>query len=238
MRAVILAAGSSRRLQTYTKEIPKCMLIVNGKRILQHQLDCIKQNNIQDVTIVVGYLKNIIIDYVKLNYSDLNVKFVENTEFLTTNTIYSLWLAKDDLLKDDIIYFNGDVVFHPDILTKLVESRYCNCLAISHKKCDEEEVKVIVGQDSRVAAISKKLEPKQCAGEFIGIGKFCRSGNFKFVEHLQKGIDNKLYMEYFEYAVDSMLNENPVYEIDITELPCIEIDFPEDLEAAITTMKW
>ena len=81
MKSVILAAGVSRRLYPLTYEMPKCLMKVGDKAILDRQLKTLQSSNISEVIIVVGYYRELIVDYVKSHYNDLNVKFVINHHY-------------------------------------------------------------------------------------------------------------------------------------------------------------
>ena len=97
MKAIILAAGASRRLLPLTAVTPKCLIDINGKSLLDHQLSILKSFEINDLVIVVGYKKEFIVEAIKSHWTDMNVTFIENTDYDNTNTLHSLWLAKGHL---------------------------------------------------------------------------------------------------------------------------------------------
>ena len=88
MKALILAAGVSRRLYPLTKTTPKCLLDVGGKSIISYQLDALKEQNITNIVIVIGYFREKIIKFLNKNYSDFNFEFIINHHFFETNTAY------------------------------------------------------------------------------------------------------------------------------------------------------
>ena len=87
MQGLILAAGASRRLYPLTKKIPKCLLEIGGMTILSHQLKALKNHNINEVIIVLGYYKDKIIDYLNQNHSEMKFSFIINEQYQDTNTI-------------------------------------------------------------------------------------------------------------------------------------------------------
>lgn len=230
MKAIILAAGAAQRLRPLTDHTPKCLIALGPQTILGQQLDGIKLVGIKDVIMVVGYLKEQIVSFTRRYYPDLNFTFIDNPDYATTNTIYSLWLTKEYMLSDDFIYFNADVVFHPEIC-RLLATVPGTCLAVDHKWCGKEEVKVILDGD-RIVAIGKELDLTRTAGEFIGVGRFARESNGIFFAKLDQAVQRGEEKAFFELAVNEMLPEVDVREADISHLPCIEIDFFEDLEKA------
>src|SRR5579871_6157305 len=103
MKAVILAAGIASRLRPLTNNTPKCLLPVGEKKILELTIDNIIANNISDVMIVTGYLQEQIKDFVSSKYPALNVQYIYNEVYDSTNNIYSLWLTKDSFINDDML---------------------------------------------------------------------------------------------------------------------------------------
>ncbi len=237
MQGLILAAGASRRLYPLTKNTPKCLLDIGGLPILSHQLNALKKYDINDVIIVLGYYKEMIIDYINKNYSEMKFTFITNEHYLDTNTSYSAYLCKDLLSSSDTLLMNGDVLYPPSLLKQIINSDYETVLAVDIKKCGDEEVKVIVDNNKRIISIGKELNVENSLGEFIGVAKlsipFCNS----FSLSLSKLIDDGGKSDYFESAIDPLLNTHNVYFEDITHLPCIEIDFNEDLQKANQLVK-
>ena len=243
MRAIILDAGEGRRLRPLTSFRPKCLLRLNDVTILEHQLANIAKFGLREVIIVVGYCADQVIRKVKELNFDLNFEFVLNQVYYKTNTVYSLWLAKEYIRKHDFVYFNGDVVFHEEVLGRLLRSPHDTCVAIERKNVGEEEVKVLLDSDI-VRAIGKNVEISKAHGEFIGIAKFSRRFNDLFVDKLNKVVSEGMINEFFEVALNRTLKSYDVYAVDVSDLPCIEVDTFEDLNVAkkiyfkITEGKW
>ena len=103
MRAFILAAGVSRRLYPHTYNIPKCLLKVGNKCIIDYQLQALEALGINKVTMIVGYHREMLKAHVTKNYSTLNFSFLTNHHYFETNTAYSVSLGKDILRQDEHI---------------------------------------------------------------------------------------------------------------------------------------
>ncbi len=233
MKAILLAAGASRRLQPLTKDTPKCLIRIGEKTIIEHQLDAVDYAGIGEAVIVVGYLKDRIIDFLGNRYRGIrHITYVENPDFMVTNTIYSLYLARDFFLGDDFIYFNADVLFHRDVVSLLVSSSEKNVLAMEYKKCGQEEVKFATDARNRVIKLSKEISPDEAEGEFIGIAKFGSSISHAFIDTLAAYAARGERNLFFEKAVEDILGVEIFYPLDVTHIPNIEIDFPEDLKKA------
>ncbi len=115
MKAIILAAGRGSRLGKYTQDVPKGMLKISGKTILEIQLECYRHAGINDISIVVGYKAETI------NYD--GVKYYYNNNFDNTNMVVSLMTAENEFTDDTIISY-ADVLFNPLLLKRAIESPY------------------------------------------------------------------------------------------------------------------
>jgi len=231
MKAIILAAGIGKRLQKVAGDIPKSMIQIGVKSIIHHQLESCKKVGITKFVIVLGYEKNILKAHILEKINPANVTFIVNPIYDKTNTLYSLWLCRD-LFTEDFIYFNADVIFGKNLLEKISDKSEYSQLLLETKSCAEEEVKMIINKNNRILEIGKQLEIERCAGEFIGIGKFNKNILSEFKKFLQYGIDNKQENNYFEYAVNLLAKKVVLKAVPTDDIPCIEIDFPQDLERA------
>ncbi len=231
MKAIILAAGMGKRLQTISGGLPKSMIKLGKNSILHNQINACLDYGIEKFVFVVGFKKDVLKKHILEKLDEDKVTFVENDIYDKTNTLYSLWLARD-LFDDDFIYFNADVFFDPKILNHFSKTNENTQLLIEEKLCREEEVKVIVDKNRKIVEIGKLLNPDQCSGEFVGIGKFVKKDLNLFKEALEKGISEKQENNYFEFAVNEMASKTFLESVSIENTPCIEIDFPEDLENA------
>jgi len=234
MKAVILIAGRGSRLRPLTDRIPKCLLKIDNKTILEHQISNLFHYGIKNIVLVIGYKTDDVINALskmREKYSGLSIVFVKNPIYHKTNTLYSLWLASQHVRYDDFIYLNGDVVFSKKILEALLNSPYDACLAVEKKRVGKEEVKVIVNQ-GLLKRIGKDLDPYKSYGEFIGIAKFSKNFNKLFTRKLDSLVRQKFINEFFEKALDELAGVIRIRVVDITGLPCIEVDTLEDYEIA------
>lgn len=229
MRAILLAAGRGRRLEASGWTAPKCLLPVGGTTILDNMLDALAAHGVRDLVMVVGYRQ----DEIKRHMAarGLDPAYVQNPDFAETNTINSLWRARE-FMDADFLYFNADVLFHRDVLGRLLAAPGSR-LAVDRKTCGDEEVKVVLDAGGRVRRIGKALDPALCAGEFIGIAQFARGDNADFVEALRRrNVERGEVKLFFEAAVDDLLDRHAMAAVDVSDLASIEVDFPEDWAAA------
>ncbi len=121
MKAIILAAGMGTRLRPITMSLPKCLVPVNSKPILEHQFDALLLAGIREVVLVVGYLGQMLSDKYGTSYGGMNIHYVENRLYDRTNNIYSLWLARQHL-NSQLLLLEGDLVFEPELLQRLTQT--------------------------------------------------------------------------------------------------------------------
>jgi choline kinase len=233
MKAVILAAGQGTRIRSVHGEHPKCLIEVDNATILDHQLDALYKSGITDVTIVVGYEKEQIIDHVrsrKLSQVQ-RVHFVENPAFAITNNIYSLWLALDWVRGDSFIVLNADVIFNADVLDRAVRTNAPISMIIDPLWRDET-MKVIVHGD-HVIQMSKKISRERFSGTYIGITIFSKDVQARFFNKLTSVISAGRVNEFFNVAVQELVDEDVHVGYTSTDgLAWAEIDDPTDLSFA------
>ena len=122
MQAIILAAGMGKRLKDLTQNNTKCMVEVNGEKLIDRVLRQLDKHNLSKIVLVVGYEGQKLIDHIN-TLTDINTKieFVDNPIYDKTNNIYSLWLAKDYLLNEDTILLESDLIFEDSVLDVLLD---------------------------------------------------------------------------------------------------------------------
>ena len=132
MQAIILAAGMGRRLGEYTKDNTKCMVPVNGVRLIDRLLHQLSNLELSRVVIVVGYQAENLKSYIGTRYADqLTIEYVENPVYDKTNNIYSLWLAKERLQEDDTLLIESDLIFSDRLFPMILENPYPNLALVA-----------------------------------------------------------------------------------------------------------
>ena len=120
MQAVILAAGQGSRLRPLTDHCPKCLVKVQGRSLLQYQLEALRTARISECVIVVGHRADQVRAAFGSRFGDLSITYVENDVFDRTNNIYSLWLARKAITQD-VLLLEGDLIFDPELLVDLLD---------------------------------------------------------------------------------------------------------------------
>ena len=231
MRAVILAAGVGKRLWPVTQHKPKCLIEIGGQTLLSRYLEVLASVQIRDVTIVVGYKQEMIRAAVGTQHRGVSISYLVNEEF-HRGSISSLWIARS-VLSDDVVIMDADVLFHREILRRLVTSPFTNCLLMDDtvKQTGEECMVVVAG--GRVIALSKKMpERYDVAGEGVGFLKVRRADTAHVIGSLKGYIDQGRWEMEYEDGLLQYFQDVKVGQEKIGGLPWTEIDFPEDITQA------
>jgi choline kinase len=232
MKTVILAAGAGSRLKPLTDHTPKCLLKAGGKCILEMTVENLLATNNSDIIIVTGYLENKIREFLGKRFPQLKIAYIHNNFYASTNNIFSLWLAKDAVLGDEMMMMDSDIVFDKRIITKLQNSGYRNCLALKQHDVHDEEIKVKTDPQGRVIEISKEVNLSEAAGESIGIEIFGKEALKELYFILDRKVVTEKKVNQFYEAAFQELSENDLYIVNTTEYFFMEIDKEEDLKTA------
>ena len=119
MQAIILAAGFGQRLAPVTEDLPKALVEVNGHPLLVNALNLLSEFDIDEVIIVVGHLREKIIQRIGTVYKGMRITYVDNPRYRETNNVYSFYLTKD-YIRDDVIMLECDLFFDKPLLEKVV----------------------------------------------------------------------------------------------------------------------
>jgi choline kinase len=229
MKAIILAAGKGTRLNGHDLK-PKCLFEVGGQTLLARQVEALREAHINDIVIVLGFEA----ERIRSLYEH-TASFVINSRFEETSSMYSLWLAREHL-RDGFVVLNCDVLFHPQLMTRLLSSPFEDALLIdlvdkNNNNLGDEEMKIKLSDDL-VVDISKDMDPAEADGENVGIVKFSPTGARRLVEEMDVLIANGRLREWAPRAFREFAQRFPLHAISTADYPWIEIDFPEDYRRA------
>lgn len=229
MKAVILAAGLGSRLRPITNEVPKCMVPVNGIRIIDKQIDNLLVSGITEIYVVDGYKAEILADHLKEIYPQ--VRIVSNPRYAETNNMYSLYLTAQFVKGEEFLLMNSDVYFDSNIIEGMLQGENKSKIACD-KSCYMEESMKITLNGEKINHISKKITPEEYYAVSIDVYRISTDDSktlFKEVEDTIIGRKNE--NSWTEVALDNIFkdaNFSP-YVIDGR---WFEIDNHEDLHKA------
>lgn len=231
MKAVILAAGVGKRLWPITQHRPKCLIEFEGRSLLARYLTDLGNLGVKAAVIVVGYKQDMIKTAAGTRFAGVEIRYLSNDQY-ERGSITSLWLARHEL-DEDVVIMDADVLFHPVILRRLIESPWPTALLLDETVSQQTEECMAVVQGGRVTALSKRMPDRyDLAGEGVGFLKVRGADTPVLVQSLRRHIDRgELDMEY-EDALREFFGEVRVGFERIGGLPWTEIDFPEDVVRA------
>lgn len=130
MQAIILAAGMGKRLGKLTESDTKCMLEVNGIKLIDRAIESIEQAGITKLCIVIGYKGERVRDYLGSKKGSVEITYIVNSDYSKTNNIYSLLLASDFLKSDSTVLLESDLIFEPEVISELVKDSRENIVLV------------------------------------------------------------------------------------------------------------
>jgi histidinol-phosphate/aromatic aminotransferase/cobyric acid decarboxylase-like protein/choline kinase len=240
MQAIILAAGMGRRLGDYTRNNTKCMVPVNGVRLIDRLLGQLAKQKLQRVIIVVGYKGKELREYIGNRYEGLvNVEFAENPIYDTTNNIYSLALVKDKLQEDDTLLIESDLIFSERMIPMIVDNPYPNLALVAKYETWMDGTMVRIDDDLNIVNFISKdaFDYNEVDSYYKTVNIYKLSRQFSqqkyvpFLDAYTKAVGNN---EYYENVlrIISLLNNHDMKALPIGNEKWYEIDDKQDLDIA------
>ena len=241
MQAIILAAGMGRRLGELTKNNTKCMVEVNGVKLIDRVLTYLSHLSLKRIVIVVGYKAENLVNYIENQYGNLNVEFVENPIYDKTNNIYSLALAKDKFKEDDTLLLESDLIYEESMLRLLVDNQQPDLALVAKYEKWMDGTMVTIDDDCNILNFISKKEFKQSEVDkyykTVNIYKFSKSYiNNQYLPLLEAYCQMKGNNEYYEEVlrVLTMIDKSSLKALPIGDEKWYEIDDIQDLDIAET----
>ena len=238
MIAVILAAGRGVRLRPLTHEIPKGLIEIDGKTLLERSLDNLSKYDIKEAIIVTGHLGDMIKNKLGINYDGIKITYIENKEYATSGSMYSFSKAKEiiDDDDDDVILLESDLLYDEKAIGTIKKSEFRDFMLVAPCSGSGDEVFICIDKNNRLTALGKKIENKhEAIGELVGISKFSKEFLKKLFERAEqdyKNNENKYHYEESVFTTNREYNDFPVYGALVVDFVWIEVDTENDLNRA------
>ena len=239
MQAIILAAGMGKRLGEYTQNNTKCMVEVNGVKLIDRVFKQLATLPISRVVMVIGYEGEKLRNYLVDEKEGLRIDYVENSVYNKTNNIYSLWLAKEQLQEDDTLLIESDLIFDDQMLPLICNHPEPNLALVAKYEPWMDGTMVLIDDDRNIVNFVSKaaFDYSQIDKYFktVNVYKFSRDFSRQkyvpFLEAYTKSVGNN---EYYENVlrIISFLNSHDLKALPIQGLKWYEIDDKQDLDIA------
>ena len=228
MQAIMLAAGKGQRLGKYTKNNTKCMLEINGVSLLERTIEALIEADVHRLILVVGYKMDNLKNFVKERNLDKKIEiiYVDNYDYNTTNNIYSLYMAKD-YFQDDTILLESDLIYDINIIKKLKESPYKNAAVVAKYQEWMDGTVVTIDEDDNIIEFIEKND-----FDYNDVHKYYKTVNiYKF--------SKEYLMNYYLPFLDAYIKaygKNDYYELVLKVISSIPKSGLKGFK--ITNEKW
>jgi len=228
MKALLLNSGIGSRMGSLTEKNPKCMCqIGEDYTIIGWQLELLRKNNIRDIVVTTGPFAELLENHALSYGNGLNIVFVNNPLYRETNYIYSMYLARD-YLKDDILLFHGDLVVEPSVVADMLSAKYSVVAVDSLVPLPEKDFKARI-ENGRVAEIGVNLFGRDCVACQPAY-KLNRSDLALWMDEIEAFCQRGETRVYAENAFNSISSKIALYPLELGNRLCNEIDDLNDLK--------
>lgn len=235
MKAVILAAGMGTRLWPITTYLPKCLLSLEGKTLLERSLRNLARYGIRDVIIVTGFQEEMITRMFGKTYDGLSLNYVTNPRYSDTGSMYSLSQSRA-LIDDHILLLESDILYEPKAIEMLLDSPFADVILVADLLHSGDDVYICVNTAQQITNLGKHLperEKQEAIGCLVGISKFSPEFLAFLFQQAEQDYANKTLMSHYEGCVlETSRSGHPVYVKQCRDLRWIEIDNASDLARA------
>ena len=240
MKALILAAGYGNRLRPITDEIPKPMVVVNGTPLLVNALNNLADlGGISEIGIVVGHMA----DYIKSNigneWNGIPIRYFENSRFLETNNVVSLFQALDFFGDDDVLMLESDIYYHKEMLEVLQKGQgECTILVSPFNPETMDGTVIRVDGDKAVELILGRWQGEgfdySDTRKTVNMYRMTKEFTLKYAPLIRWYVENMGEGSYYEKVLGSLmyLRECDIRVAEVPEDMWREVDDVQDLERA------
>lgn len=228
MKAILLAAGVGSRISQDIGNIPKSLVDVNGQPLIIHTVELLQRNHIE-VIIITGFKHKMIEEAVK----DYRVKVYYNPFFQVTNSIGSLWYARDEFFDtNEALIANADVYYTQELLDKIFSSKLNNFLLSDKSRVDVGDY-FFLSKNGILQKYGKELTRDERDSEYVGIGVLKREWVKIFHDQLCSMIENGEYNLWWENVLYSLVGKKNIYTLDVEGIFWSEVDTIKDYQRVL-----
>jgi len=222
MKAIIMAAGVGKRLHALNIKKPKCLISIGSTTLIRRSVNLLVSKGISDITVIVGYKPDLI-----RNELNNDVAYFENPNFKTTNSIRSLWYAKD-LLEGDVLLLNGDLYYEHEILDHIINQTNPVVMLADSTRIDKADYRFGFS-GNQINRFGKHLTNQETDGEYVGIVRIDQSFIKMFKQNLEDMITAGKSNIWWEDVLYSFIEKQiPIHYFDIAGIFWSEVDTLQD----------
>lgn len=232
-KAIILVAGYEKKLSPFTDNMHQCMFKVGEYTVLEKLLKNLSACGIKKAVLVVGHCADVIKNKINSNYSGIEIKYVENKDYAKTNTLYSLYLSREEM-NEPFLLIDGDMITESDFIQSIIDDENENVMALDFSAQDKNPIVIAKVLNNRITQIGKnipKLDDENFA-RFLGISKYGREFANKFQTQLVIYAESDKLDSLYEDAINELLETEDVRVFNSRKYNWFEIDTITEFEKA------
>jgi choline kinase len=234
VKAIILSAGQGRRLLPLTANVPKCLLPVAGRTVLDWQLRALAEAGVYRATVVVGFGASMVeAEIAERGGAGMQVETLLNPHYDRSDNLVSCWAARSEM-QDDFLLLNGDTLFQPAVVSRLLRSqRSPVAMGLARKTSYDADDMKVSGHNGNVLRVGKDLQADTVTGEAIGVSLFRDDGPRLFERALDRILhEPDAHRRWYLSAVNLLAEGGFVRGVPVGGMGWTEIDTPQDLARA------
>ena len=233
MKAIILSAGQGSRLGHLVDDKPKCLIDLNGRTLLDRQLDTLETNGVHEAVVVTGFHDELVNEAIARRCGGPNVRVIFNPFYKVADNTGSLFMAREELSGDCLVW-NGDTLVSRVLMERVLANRQVGiCVTIDRKESYDEDDMKVVEEGGRLKAIGKRLPLEKVNAESIGLLAFRDGGAERFREAIDRAIRTPEGTTiWYLRVIHHIAQGGEVWTFDINGEEWGEVDFPADVDAA------
>jgi L-glutamine-phosphate cytidylyltransferase len=229
MKVFVLVAGMGTRLSRLSQGKPKCLLEIHGETLISRMIDRLNHHGLKDITLITGFRREL----VEAELGD-RVHYRHNPFYHVTNSIASLWFARD-LMEGDVLITNGDLYYEDKILEHILSEKREAVLLSDSTRIEEADYRFRLADD-KIIGYGKDIANEETDAEYVGMAVIQKSflGEFK-KRHVQL-IETQRCDMWWEDVLYSFIPDGiPIYHRDVAGTFWAEVDYVEDYDRI---MRW
>jgi choline kinase len=234
MKAAMLAAGVGHRLGMGENAPPKALLRFDGQTLLRRHLDILAHFGLFDLTLVVGHQAHAIEQEVRAIAAEDRVRTRFNPDY-RRSSLLSLSMLRDVLrVGEPVLYMDADVLYDWRLLDRLLGSAHADCILIARGDPDPEWLEVRIRED-RIVGFDKCMTgaDSDLRAEWVGFARFSAAAAARLADAIDRYVESGQVDVIYEKPIRDVILATDAFGFeDVTDLPWIEIDFPEDVQRA------
>lgn len=227
MKVLLMAAGKGTRISRYIEGKPKCTVDIGGVSLIEYTIRELQKHGVDEIAMVLGYHG----DEIQKLLENYNIKYYYNYFYDVTNSIASIWFAKD-FIDDDIIFMNADVYLDEKLICKVFEEKKSPVLFSDSSRKEQADYKFYY-EDGQLIKFGKELEGSDISGEYVGIAKISKEFISEFKERLNELIQSGKHHMWWEDVLYSYVGEKEIFVNDINGMFWDEVDFIDEYERVL-----